>query len=783
MAANAIMFNEQFYLTQNPDVAAAVSRGQFASGQAHFNQFGRFESRDPNAFFDTSFYLGQYPDVAAAGVNPLTHFLAFGAREGRVFNENAKSAIDTDNNGVENFNDAAYLTANPDVAAAVTSGQFANGYQHYILFGQFEGRPGAVTDGGQALNGPFAQGGTGGGANPGQTFTLTNSVDVLNGTANNDTFVGDAASVSGADQLNGSAGTDTFNSFGAGAAATIPQLNSIENVNFVAPVAGFTGANVSAIAGVQNLGLVNTAIASNLQINAAQNVSYTGVTGGAQTITTTAADTDVTATLSGSTVASLAVTGAGVTTINLAATGSAASTITGALSSTGTESTVNITGTQALTIGNALDASVKTVNASSNTGGVTVTLGASDATVTGGTGNDTFNFGATLTTADTVVGGAGTDTLGIDGADIRVAVANGVLPALNTKVSGIETLQFNGANAGLISGTTFTNTAVTKIVFNTADAATDTVDAAGSARVYAFGAANSGNALINLAAGVSTVNLSLDANATPITGGVEVGTLKIAADVAAPAGQTATVNLASTGPSAVVNTITALEAAVGSTFNVSGSNDLTITALTNGGTINASALTGKLTVTGSAANDVITGGTGADTLTGGDGVDTINGGAGADIIVGGLGADLLTGGAGIDTFRFGTDGSVAGTSLDKISDFNAGGADILDFGGAAVLLAAETNGTTAGTDVDTSAGGKVTFAAADTTFAQKVTAVQADTQLDVAGSVAFFENGANTYVYYAGAATGNADDQIVELTGITGLTTIAVNAAGDITIA
>lgn len=41
------------------------------------------------------------------------------------------------------FNEAAYLAANPDVAAQVRSGQIASGQQHYETWGQQEGRQGA----------------------------------------------------------------------------------------------------------------------------------------------------------------------------------------------------------------------------------------------------------------------------------------------------------------------------------------------------------------------------------------------------------------------------------------------------------------------------------------------------------------------------------------------------------------------------------------------------------------------------------------------------------------
>jgi Ca2+-binding RTX toxin-like protein len=192
---------------------------------------------------------------------------------------------------------------------------------------------------------------------------------------------------------------------------------------------------------------------------------------------------------------------------------------------------------------------------------------------------------------------------------------------------------------------------------------------------------------------------------------------------------------------------------------------------------------GNDSLTGGAQDDVISGGAGTDALIGGAGNDNISGGADVDTITGGTGADTLTGGAGAGVFEFGTDGSVSGTSLDVIADFNVGGADQLGFGAAAVLLAAEANGTTATTDVDTTAGGLISFAAADDTLAEKIAAIQADTQLDAINSVGFFVDGANTYVYYAGAAVGNADDQIIQLSGITSLTTMTVLVGGDVTIA
>lgn len=81
--------------------------------------------------FDPNFYLAMYPDVAQAVTrgafrSGLQHFLEFGQFEGR--------------NPSSRFSNRVYLAENPDVAAAVARGAFSSGFQHYIQFGQVEGR-------------------------------------------------------------------------------------------------------------------------------------------------------------------------------------------------------------------------------------------------------------------------------------------------------------------------------------------------------------------------------------------------------------------------------------------------------------------------------------------------------------------------------------------------------------------------------------------------------------------------------------------------------------------
>lgn len=218
---------------------------------------------------------------------------------------------------------------------------------------------------------------------------------------------------------------------------------------------------------------------------------------------------------------------------------------------------------------------------------------------------------------------------------------------------------------------------------------------------------------------------------------------------------------------------------VNATVLAAGSQTIQSTSNSNV-TIVAKAASGTQTITTAGGNDHITT-TGAAgqkaTISTGAGDDVIIASLGDDLITAGTGADTITGGGGVDRFEFGNNGSVIGTAMDIITDFNKAGADILSFGvSTTMLLTADTTTLIAGSNVNTSAGGLISFHASDNTHAKMVAAIQADTQLDAPGSVAMFVNAGNTYVYYAGTAIGNADDQLIQLTGITTLTTMIAGA-------
>ena len=129
-----LLFDPKYYLTANPDIAAAIAAGQFRSALAHFSTAGYAEGRSPNAYFATE-YLSKNPDVAggiAAGTfkSGFEHFIKKGFAENRQPEKLSKFAL----------LDTFYLAENPDVSELVKQGKFSSGLEHLIRQGMLEGR-------------------------------------------------------------------------------------------------------------------------------------------------------------------------------------------------------------------------------------------------------------------------------------------------------------------------------------------------------------------------------------------------------------------------------------------------------------------------------------------------------------------------------------------------------------------------------------------------------------------------------------------------------------------
>ncbi|KQT51990.1 hypothetical protein ASG43_20640 [Aureimonas sp. Leaf454] len=828
-----ISFNEQFYLSTYPDVAAAVSRGIFASGQAHYNANGRFEGRNPNQFFNTSEYLGRYPDVARAGVNPLDHFLRSGAAEGRFANSNIDGVIDANNNDVANeFNEQAYLNLYTDVAAQTGPGRpFASAYQHFVQFGQFEGRTGFIGPNGSAtpISGPFVNGGsTGGQPNTGSTFTLTTGTDAPQGTTGNDTFLGTVdlqtatnSTLTASDRVDGAGGTaDALNITTQGTTAIASATNGalvsgIEVVNLRAVGTGGVTLDANNVAGLTafNSALSTDAVTvNNLQDPAVVTVTGNGsATNGNLTANYVATATSGDLVLSGGvTAGGVGVNGAGLTSLAIVSNGAADTT--GAISTSGTPASVTIAaatgltttgltvgtlaaGGQTLTISGAagntaatattaaaaavnlgtLDGDFVTVNASGLTaGGISATLASVTATVTGGAGADIITTGGVLTTGS-VNAGAGTDRL------VVAASADLATAALGAKYTGFEQLQVQNAqtvdldNIAGITGVFLNDGAGTTVLNNLSAAQAGSITvlgAAGDATINVKGAATVGQ--------IDTVGLTFNDGDTTLNEAATNTTFAL----------TGVENLTVNAIDAATITQSAAASASLSSVTLSGAGNISFTTgniATSNFNLNASASTGANTLSAAtfATNGVsITGGTGVDTITGSGQNDVINGGAGNDVITGGAGADAMTGGAGNDQFIIGSRadtragfaaGDTTAANIDRVTDFVGNGAaagDSFQLSGTADVF---------GTVLDFSATTTATVTAVTVATAADFTALTAAVQTASAGVAS---SGTVAQIYDVTVTAGNlagrymivnddtaavaATDTIVSLTGITG---------------
>ena len=465
-------------------------------------------------------------------------------------------------------------------------------------------------------------------------------------------------------------------------------------------------------------------------------------------------------------------------TLNISATGT--NVVTNLIQGTGAGAlaatkTVNVTGSGKVTVTAALAATVTTVDASANTGGVTVTANAAAGAQTykGGSGNDGFYLGATLTTADVLSGGDGTDIIG---------VTTGASLVTGLQVTGFETLDIGGADnqtganaydVSKLSG--ITTLKVGAALNGTALAQTTTVNnlakGAGVEINAAVGNAAADTLAINVKdAGAGSPNDSISvlvktATAAFNTTGVidinDIETVTLTADKS-----TATGNLTHT-----IATLTADEALTVKVAN--GNAALTITDLNAKALVlfDATAATQAVSVTtaGGTAFNATNGvafklGAGSDTL-----VLTGSTTAGGDFyITGGAGGDAITltvAAAEVERVIYtaageSNTGVVAGVNqFDRITNFTKAEdkIDLKAFGFTGASVSALKVGAAA--DINAATGELVAGKAANFFGAG------ADMR-----SVVIVDDTADTWVYVDANKDGsfNAGDLAIELVGLTG---------------
>lgn len=354
----------------------------------------------------------------------------------------------------------------------------------------------------------------------------------------------------------------------------------------------------------------------------------------------------------------------------------------------------------------------RTVTATTNLTAAEVISAYTGTTVAGATVTGTLDTGVTVTST---TGGTSVTVAGAAMTSFPTYVTNGNI-TLSNMING-GTLELTGATTtATVTMTDATGTADSFNVVTKVDAAN--VD---------FGTV--------AVAGVETVNITAT-DTTPVNTTTGVATIS-----------KATLAVSDAAAKAVV---------------VTGNSDLDLTAAGAAlKSVDASALTGKLSFSSAVTSAVVTGGSAADTLTATGTSQTLNGGDGNDTLIATGDLAVLTGGAGKDVFNV-SDKTTNVNNYATITDLSAGDTIKFTTGAAKFMAAKVTLGDTA----------------VFQDFANSAIANNTD------GDVAWFQFGGNTFVIenIAGGSTTaftNNHDVIVKITGLVDLSTASFSSSAD----
>jgi hypothetical protein len=629
--------------------------------------------------------------------------------------------------------------------------------------------------------------GSGGGG--GQTFVFTTALDNLAGTPGNDTFNGDNSgglaqnTVQLGDVANGGEGTDTFNYFGP-TSNVLPQLSNIENVNLIQGNGGAFDFSAAAGKGLKSVTVdtLNLVLAGDPPLPTTTLTTIQGIGGVGLTLKGNFNNNNLTANFGNSATeaqigtnavdkgGTLTVRGNKLTTLNFTATGSSkfAGLVTDALDA-GAVNTIKVSGDgKSLSFSDsvAVANSIKTIDASGLTaGGLTVAFGTGITSFKGGKGDDIVRSNTLTTTTDSAVDAG-------EGTKDRLIVNNTVnvnTTARANVYANFEVLQSDGQQVDL---DLFAKSAF--VALRAAGASVfNNVTATQAGDVTIFGNATPTFNLKTATGTSDTLNIT-------VSDGLEAVNNLTITNLTAP---NVEILKFTTTDNTTVNTL--VNAPAASTITATGAGTFTLTtgarALGTGFSIDASAVTANVTIDASAGTGngaIIKGASSSpaavNTLTGSNQNDGITGGSGSDLLRGNGGQDTLTGGAGVDQFIYGGNfANNAGTAnVDRIADFVAGvGGDQFKFSTVANEF---LNGLTfnANATVNINTAQTIATAADINAVFAGITAITASTNATLQTVLVTVSAGlaAGTYLY-ANNGTGavsNADDFLVNVSGITG---------------
>jgi hypothetical protein len=572
------------------------------------------------------------------------------------------------------------------------------------------------------------------------SLALTTAKDTISGadlTAGADTITATSATMAATDAIVDTlAGDGDTMNITLTAANNTATISNIETVNFDWNALGAATVDLSAVVGAEVVNVSSTKVGylGSLTVNStAANdvVAGTGITG---TVTT-----------NGMTV------GSSVTAENASTVAAVASTAAGTHSTTvdaANATTVSVTNFASATV-NAPKATAITVDDNGlSTGSTTVTIDAAAVTFT--------NTNA-----------VGTVTINTEGDDVTAATVNAIGKELVIGGEGNFTLN-STASAEVITNA---KTSGTLTVKNTTTSALD-LDEVSADTIWLTGVKTAADtvasgASLKYSGAATDVAVTVAGAGTADTASVEVTSATVT-DMILDGVETLTVTAAAAAVSGADLTVTTLDTN-GNKLVMLGSNDVTFTTIdesgasgASAGTVDASAMTGGLVVSGTQADENLTllagSGTNAITLSGTTSTQSYTGGINKDTVT-----DSVTTGSKTHVMSDGANATTAAALTTGTLVYSGGaGVDTVAIGGSGVITTANVNVSTGGgADVITITSDAGTLAAATFTVNagggdDTITFTGDNAMMDtVAGTTITIDGGDGTDILSLGDLAGN----------------------------
>ncbi|SEP50624.1 hypothetical protein SAMN04487843_13824 [Methylobacterium sp. ap11] len=135
-AAFEELFDEKYYIEENPEIISEIEVGRFSSARDHYIKIGSRLHLDPNPMFVSSFYYENAYKIAGQSIR--NHYAP--TKENTLLWHYLTVGLENGIEPIEHFDSNLYLKNNPDVELAIIAERISCPLAHFLNHGDTEYR-------------------------------------------------------------------------------------------------------------------------------------------------------------------------------------------------------------------------------------------------------------------------------------------------------------------------------------------------------------------------------------------------------------------------------------------------------------------------------------------------------------------------------------------------------------------------------------------------------------------------------------------------------------------